>query len=259
MKKQRVIIVFVIFVFSLLVGANRKAIKEIGREITKYSIFNSVSAYEKKEFFYSTVYYAKEDEQYVDTIGYSADYYFTVLTKDFDVNEDIEKINIILYPHKEDLSKAMGISYSEKPPTGVYYAGVINILSPSTFSEEKEWEQMAAFLKDGPIIHEMCHYFLDIKTRGNYEPWFSEGVALYYEKKYTNFTWRADLNGVSEGIRPLHMKSYFKEENEIKAYRCAFEIIDDFVSEKGEKGLMEIYDKLHSGIQFDLAIKSYME
>ncbi len=35
----------------------------------------------------------------------------------------------------------------------------------------------------------MIHFAVDDKTKGNCEQFLSEGIALYYEEKYTNFLW----------------------------------------------------------------------
>jgi len=95
---------------------------------------------------------------------------------------------IIIYHDQKDLNKSFGWA-ADKSTAGAYWAGSIRILSPHAWSgkEEDADSIRTAFLKQGPLSHELTHYIIDEMTGGNYSRWLSEGLAQYVEEKTTGF------------------------------------------------------------------------
>ena len=210
--------------------------KALSKKIMSYS-----EEYKIKETLYADIYYTLDDTDFIGTVERMTDVYSPLLKNDFGIDKELDKLKIVVYPEKKDLESAIGLNYNGKAPMGVYYGGVINLLSPTLYIEyEKYPEFIDYFLEKGPIIHELAHYMLDLKTDGNFEIWFSEGLALYYEKKYTGFEWRKDLENESKEIAYFELKSNFYRLDESLAYRRSFDIINNFVEVNGEEQLQQI-------------------
>jgi len=185
---------------------------------------------------HSNVYYQKEKE-YAELIQRQADTYYTMIKTDFQWNK-IEKIDFVLFETKEDFVSSL--LYRGEIPMGVYYNGVIAILSPDLWKEEKEnWQTKDDFLERGPVVHEMIHFAVDDKTKGNCEQFLSEGIALYYEEKYTNFLWDIKENEKQITITKKQLKENFNELDSSVAYWKSYEWVKKFVECYGEKVLQE--------------------
>lgn len=256
MKKIKLLSVFLILAFIIWLGAEKGVFYRTGSKFIRYNMLYSVSEYNKRSFYHSDVYYGNGSEDYIGLIGTNTDYFFSVYKKEFNM-EKMDKVSIVLYPDEYALSDAIGVDYSKKPPLGVYYAGIISLMSPETVFRGNEAYIKDDFLKNGPIAHEIAHYFLDLKTKGNYEAWFSEGVALYYEYKYTGFEWRKDLEGASKNRDMLKMNREFKEMDQALAYRCAFEMVLNIADAHGDGALKEIFDCLEKGESLKSILKRY--
>jgi hypothetical protein len=169
-----------------------------------------------------------------------------MIESDFDI--DLGKIQCVVCPNKFELGKIVGTKY-ESPPMGVYRNGVIHVLSPTQWiSGKSDSETEAVFTHDGPIAHELVHLAVDKATEGNYPIWFTEGIALYFENKYTGYEWQPDVN--ADDISYQKLNTDFYSISDAKAYRKSFEIIDAFVYVNGEDALMNILEKLSTGKRF---------
>jgi hypothetical protein len=66
---------------------------------------------------------------------------------------------------------------------GVYWAGVIRVLSPRAWMGDTPVGQQQQVLQaQGPVAHEYTHLLVDYKTGGNYTRWLTEGLAQYAEQ-----------------------------------------------------------------------------
>ncbi len=211
--------------------------KMLSKKIMDYSV-----EYKHEESKHAIIYYSQEDSEFIHTIKESLDLYYPLLAEDFSLNNlEKEKVNVILYPNAEELEKAIKYNYGQKIPMGVYYGGIINLLSPRNYVKSENYSDIIEyFIENGPIVHELAHHFTDIKAKGNYDIWFSEGIALFYEKKYTNFEWRRDLKESSAKIDFEDLKNKFRTLDEAMAYRRSFDIVNDFVQENGEEALQAL-------------------
>ena len=207
---------------------------------------------------YINLYYTQKDLAYTDMIVRALDVYYPMLTSDF--NTDLlYQVDVILWPTRSDMASLLNMD-EESVPMGAYYAGVLNILSPDLWIEStRESDIKDIFLEEGPVVHELCHFVLDKKLSGQYPLWFTEGVALYYEKKYINFEWRDDLKEASKKITLDELRNSFEFLNEEEAYRRSYEIIQTIVNENGEDALQNIISEMMYNNSFEKAYKKVIK
>lgn len=203
------------------------------------------------------IYYTEKDFTYTDMILRVFDVYYPLISSDFDISITYQ-VDIILWPTKNDMACLLNMEEDEVP-MGAYYAGVLNILSPDLWIESKaESDIKDIFLEEGPLVHELCHFALDKKLSGRYSLWFTEGIALYYEKKYINFEWRTDLKNAGKKITLDELRNSFEFLNEEVAYRRSYDIIQSIVDEKGEEALQSIIKEMTYN-SFENAYKKVMK
>ncbi len=218
--------------------------KAAPREVQKKFVHNLALSPVTKEFWrveegkYCRVYYEEGQEEAEMTMRI-ADSYYPMVSADFGWNRK-EKLDFMLYQDGADMGRALGMNEGEPLPMGAYYSGLVVVLSPSQWTKERgNWQQTEEFLEKGPVVHEMVHFALDEKAGGAYPLWFSEGVALYYEKKYTGFEWRKDLKGYCDSISMEDLTYRFQELDTAAAYRKSYECVTGFVEKYGEKALQQ--------------------
>lgn len=200
--------------------------------------------------FYSDIYYKPQDKIYVEAIAGCVDFYMPLLIDDFDI-VNVPKIPIIISESADEISTATGAS-KNPIPMGVYFGGIINILSPSQWiDDDSESRIKERFLREGPVIHELTHVLTDIKSNENYSVWFTEGVSLYYEYKYTAAEWREDLKNSSALITLSELENKFSKLDEAEAYRRSFDIISDYADKFGEQTLQERISELGAGLRLN--------
>jgi len=203
--------------------------------------------------YYANIYYGEECRPHSATIMRIVDAYYPYLARDFGIPQNT-KAEIAIHYDKEAMYGAIGKDYGEKPPMGAYYKGNIHILSPGCWADEGELSER--FLAEGPVIHELAHFMLDKKVSGNYEIWFSEGIALYMEYKYMAYEWQADKDS-ADNISFDEMPEYFKLSTQNLAYRLAFEQVKGLVDKYGEGALSDIYSQLSEKVAFHKAVEKY--
>ncbi|MEL7566972.1 MAG: hypothetical protein AAGU27_19105 [Dehalobacterium sp.] len=162
-----------------------------------------------------------------------------------------EKIPIILYPDNLALNRSFGWAANESA-MGVYWAGVIRILSPNYWIEEEDMEER--FRSEGPMAHEYAHFIVDYIAGGNYPRWLTEGIAQQVERKVTGF--EMALTGGTEVYSIDQMdKEFDLLPNQSAAYRQSLAMIDFLVNEYGEDALGNILQALGKGENLDRAFK----
>lgn len=252
MYKQIKLIILFSLIIVLAVLANpefptktRQLFKKTERRYISQKIISSCTGFNYVENGYARIYYTDEDSEYINVIKSTVDLYYPLLAADFGFEAPLAVI--VIYPDEESMLSNINSS-SIDAPMGAYYGGIINIISPRLISDGfSEAANKNFFLDKGPIIHELTHFLLDKKTNGNYEMWFSEGLALYYEYKYTAFEWRSDLKEQSKEIKLSQLRRNFRDLDEPSAYRRAFDIVNDIALMEGEGRLRDIVDILSGG------------
>lgn len=199
-----------------------------------------------------------EIRQEAQMIQRVADSYFPAIQGDFQWDRK-EKLDFILFHDKAAMAKVLHMEIAEDKeanttrrlqkeqriknktlPMGAYYENKILVLSPSLWTQESHDAMgLDEFLEKGPVVHEMVHFALDEKVSGTYPLWLTEGVALYYEKKYIGVEWRPDLEEECKDISMEDLGYRFRQLPAATAYRRSYELIADFVEKKGEQALQE--------------------
>lgn len=224
---------FLLFLLILFYGITRN---EKQTTLQKLLCCSEENHWQMVEGVHSKVYYKKE-KGYAEVIQRQADTYYNMIATDFEWDKK-EKIDFVLFETKEEFVSSL--LYREKIPMGVYYNGVIAILSPNLWEYDKQdWQESDYFLEKGPVVHEMIHFAVDDKTKGNCEPFLSEGIALYYEKKYTGFVWYIEENQKQQQITKEQLKKNFNQLDSSVAYWKSYEWIENFVECYGEKTLQQ--------------------
>ncbi len=92
-----------------------------------------------------------------------------------------KRIEIRLYPNTKTLAQSLGWEKNEKA-MGAYFQKKIAVLSPEMWmnnvTDEKEFDVK------GPMLHELVHLLVDEMTEGNYNRWWTEGMAQFIEKSF---------------------------------------------------------------------------
>lgn len=185
---------------------------------------------------HTVVYYQQSKEEAAMAMR-AADLYYPLVAADFQWERQ-EKPIFVLYHDKKQMAQALGIREEADIPMGAYKGGRIAILSPSVWASGESYAQLEAFLEKGPIAHELIHFAMDDISEGIFPVWLTEGVALYYEKKYTGFEWRPDLKEESRSLSPQCLQNA----GEVPVplfYRKSYELVADFVRVHKEEGLQQ--------------------
>lgn len=140
---------------------------------------------------------------------------------------------------------------------GVYLAETVKVLSPNAWEWVDEKERADEFTRQGPLVHEYTHYVLDIRTKGNYTRWFSEGLAQLMEYNILGYEW---IESGSTFKNPLYtlkeMDSSFDSlPNQALAYRQALSIVSYLEELQGMEGINALIDRLAGGSPFYQALQ----
>lgn len=155
------------------------------------------------------------------------------------------KIMIVLYDEVDSLMKATMLRKGS-PPMGVYYGDALHILDPHYWiGEDKDFEDV--FSKEGPILHELVHLFVDHSAGGNYPLWFTEGVSLYFEYEFDGYEWGKDEEIDMEEYSLKNLTDNFHKLDEYLAYTQSFRIIKNFVEREGLDALIDTIYELARG------------
>lgn len=156
---------------------------------------------------------------------------------------------VVIYPTREDLGRSFGWTADESA-MGVYWAGVIRVLSPQEWIDADNEQDMArVFAESGPMAHEFAHLVVDYRTGGNYTRWFTEGVAQYEEYHLTGFEIDKGSRPAADRLYPFaDMDRTFDDlPDQNLAYHQSFEAVNYLVEEYGKDKLDDILDALGEG------------
>lgn len=136
---------------------------------------------------------------------------------------------------------------------GVYWAGVIRVLSPKAWIEGEDLA--ARFQSEGPIAHEYAHFVVDYLASGNYPRWLTEGIAQRIERKITGY--EMPLTGTETFYPVEDMDSKFDLlPNQSMAYRQSLAMVDFFVLTFGQDPLYYVLQELEKGRSLDQAFQT---
>lgn len=197
--------------------------------------------------------YLPVDEAYIDMVAEAAEEAYTAISNELGRTID-RRTTILVYPDNKSLAASFGWDKDEKA-LGVYWGGTIRILSPQAWLDNAG--QKERFVKEGPMVHEFTHLMVDEMTRGNYNRWWTEGIAQYTERKITGFEFASPF----EGKRELFYYTLDKLEkdydrlNQRIAYWQSVQIVDFIVEHYGEDQIYVICDYLYQGDSMAKAVE----
>ncbi len=164
-------------------------------------------------------------------------------------------ITIVVYPDNASLAASFGWDKNEKA-LGVYWGGTIRILSPRTWLADLEQEER--FIKEGPMVHELAHLMVDEMSRGNYNRWWTEGVAQYTEREITGFEFSSPFRNKADlyyyQLDNLE-KNYDRLEQSV-AYWESLQAVDYLVGAYGEGKIYEVLNQLSMGDSMSRALEN---
>ena len=218
--------------YSLVKNIEQRRMINYVREYYKLESDRYIIRYNRNE----DIDIAKQTEQIMNK------YYDEICTKFNYYPKD--KINIVIYSDGDTLLENVRLR-KNNPPLGVYYSGVISILSPKLWINTKD-DFNKIYEKKGPVVHEFVHLIVDEKTQGNYPMWLTEGIALYTEYKTTGFEWGKNLKR-HEDITIEELNNDFHNISPYLSYRKSFEIVKKISETWGFDKLILLLDTLGEG------------
>ncbi|EOD00182.1 peptidase MA family metallohydrolase [Caldisalinibacter kiritimatiensis] len=240
------VIIVGVFINTLdLTGFFVTTFKPIFNDIHKKKILDSVKDYEVMETENFIIRYTSQDIKAAEITKEIAEKYYDDVCTMFDYFPK-EKVNIIIYSDSKKLLDNTNLN-KKNPPLGVYFGGVINILSPYVWIDNDS-NMKKIYEKEGPIVHEFTHYLVDEISKGNYPMWLTEGLALYTEYKMTGFEWGKGIEFEEVTIEELNNNFYGI--NQSLAYRKSFEVVKDISETWGFNNLILILNNLGTGDSF---------
>lgn len=171
-----------------------------------------------------------------------------------------EKSLVVIYPTREELGRSFGWTADESA-MGVYWAGVIRVLSPRQWIDADDPQDMArVFAENGPMAHEFAHLVVDYRTGGNYTRWFTEGIAQYEEYRLTGYKIDEGYRLTADRLYPLdQMDTSFDDlPDQSLAYHQSLETVNYLVAEYGRGRLDEILDALGRGQTLNNSFRSVL-
>lgn len=168
------------------------------------------------------------------------------------------KISILVYPTRQALGRTFGWDASESA-MGVYWGGVIRVLSPEQWIDQSDKAKMAEiFASTGPMAHEFTHLVVDYRTKGNYTRWLTEGIAQYKEWQVTGFQFNEPGSNLQGQLYPLSSmdEGFDSLPNQALAYRESLSTVRYIAEKYGEGKINLLMDALGKGQTMDQAFTS---
>lgn len=262
-RLARIIAAIIVLLLSILwrIPASAKfygygAIRELVKTYVVIGSWN-MSKLTSEHFF---VKYMPEDRGEAELVLETAEKFYQPITEDFGYTPR-GRIPIILYSTKQELNQSFGWDASESA-MGVYWAGVIRVLSPGAWVAETEADRVReVFVSSGPVAHELTHLMVDYLTGGNYPRWFTEGVAQYEEYKLTGFT----LSKPEDSLKPpLYSMQELSRDfdnlaDQTRAYSQSLAAVQYIVSQYGDDALAGLIKELGLGCSFSQAAEKVLQ
>ncbi len=155
-----------------------------------------------------------------------------------------KKTPVIIYDNKKELLETIRLD-EENSPVGAYYSGIVHVLSPTEWIEDKN-NINEIYRETTPAIHEFAHLLVDEKTKNNYPIWFTEGIALYIENKMIGLEWEEGEGRTSNVSLEKLNKNFSSIDQEI-AYRKSYEVVSSLANNYGFDKINLLLDSLGRG------------
>lgn len=204
--------------------------------------------------------YLPADEPVVPLVLAEAERVYAWFAEQFQFISD-EAVPLILYGEDGQMQERFGWSGEEKA-SGVYYGGVIYLLSPRVLWPEmpatalKDGRLAERYHREGPLPHEYAHLYLDAVANSNFPRWYTEGLAQLIEYEWIGYEWLNDDNHLHRqslySLRQLN-EQFDRLANVALAYRQAFKFVQFMVREHGETSLRAFHRQLAQAVSFERA------
>jgi hypothetical protein len=217
----------------------------------------AVRSFETLEGQHFVVRYLPEDAEVAPLVLETAEAAYEPVTRDLGY-EPTGRATVVIYPDREELLRSFGRSGSD-PALGVYWSGVIRVLSPRAMTDSADpREQAAVFRERGPMVHELTHLILDYRVGGNYPHWFSEGLAQYEEYRLMGYLWIEPESSLDQPLYSLDdlQGDFVTLPNQALAYRQAFLLTEFLVQTRGQAVLSTLIESLSEGSSFGRAVQA---
>ncbi|KJS69145.1 MAG: hypothetical protein JL50_02550 [Peptococcaceae bacterium BICA1-7] len=224
-------------------GYSYEIYRESVRTYTDYQTRNLVTL----ESDHIKVKFQYKDDRYAGMVLEASERFYLPIAQKYGLQTE-NKITVLVYPSREELNASFGWPASENA-MGVYWAGVIRVLSPASWVEDADPEEMLdAFTNIGPMAHEMTHLAVDYATRGNCPRWFTEGLAQLEEYNLTGFRFATDSDPGDNFYSLKDMDNNFDDlPDQALAYRESLSAVEYINSVYGEQKLLALVDSLGQG------------
>ncbi len=225
------------------------------REQAKNRYLSQLTHLSTQESEHFRLLYDPEDAAYSDLVLATAEAAYSQVGQDLRYTPPGKTV-IVLYPDREELNASFGWP-AQASAMGVYWAGVIRVLSPAEWIKAGDPDALAAqFAADGPMAHEFAHLVLDYRAGGNYPRWFTEGVAQYEEYKLTGKVWsQTPATQAAQPYAWAELQGDFDRlPDERLAYYQSFRLVEYLVQQHGEDGLQRLIELLAEGYRFSWAL-----
>ncbi len=200
--------------------------------------------------------FRESDRRYAGMVLEAAEGFYQPVAQKYGLKPG-SKALVVIYPTREDLSASFGWPSSESA-MGVYWVGVIRVLSPAAWIDgEDPREVREVFMSSGPMAHELTHLAVDYATRGNCPRWLTEGLAQLEEYRLAGFRFD-DRDGASGGgyYSLDEMDRGFDElSDQALAYRQSLSVVEYIDAVYGGEKLLEIVSLLGGGRGINSSVK----
>ncbi|MDD2620633.1 MAG: peptidase MA family metallohydrolase [Syntrophomonadaceae bacterium] len=233
------LVLIIIMVLALLLSKNSNAIMRVmvGQEVKL-----KTAGFAEMQTQHFIIKYTAADKDYMGIIAESAEAAALSVKEEFDWESNRQTI-LVVYPNGQSLASSFGWDKNEKA-MGVYWGGSIRVLSP------REWlfgdDIKERFIKEGPMVHEFTHLMVDEISQGNYNRWWTEGIAQYAEKKITGFQFADPFTG-GENLEYYTLEKLAKEFDRLDqqvAYWESLKVVEYIVDQYGEEEIFDILEQL---------------
>ncbi|MGI6575021.1 MAG: peptidase MA family metallohydrolase [bacterium] len=251
-----IVLIIIISLFLTFFSINpRDYAYSIAREITRARVLQEFSEWELLTSSNFEIYYDSDDAAAGTLVLEAAKSIYQPVVEILDF-EPPQATAIVVHPTQQGLAESFGWSSPAEGAMGVYWAGVVQILSPSTWLPSGNPKRQAMlFLENGPVTHEFAHVVIDYKARGNYPRWLSEGIAQYIEYKLHGVIWLGPQASFDQTLYTINeLEDFYRLENRSLAYRQALSIVLYIVETYGEEYLPLLLSELGAGSNFDAAL-----
>lgn len=208
----------------------------------------NMATYETEHF---RIKYTANDADTVMMVAAAAEAAYQSVTEGLGASPQ-EKTLLLVYGDRSEMNRLFGWS-GDKSAMGVYWGGVIQLLSPHEWLQSGE---AAEFIRSGPMVHEFTHLVFDHMTNGNYSRWFTEGLAQYMEYKTSGYEWLTATNRDPKSLYSQTDLDYNFDNlpDQSRAYRSSLMATRYIAAVYGEQALQTIIKQMQQGQSYDKAI-----